>query len=804
MNVYLIFNFAKIKKNTMNMTQNKQKHMGREQIIKRLCLLLMTVCMVWTVPCHAQDMKTFIDDLMSRMTLEEKLGQMNQLSGEDINTGEPQKSHIGREVIAGHVGSVLNVQGVEKIRTLQRVAVEQSRLGIPLLVGLDVIHGYETLFPIPLGMAATWDIPGIERSAHIAATEAGANGIAWTFSPMVDISLDARWGRQAEGAGEDPFLGSRIAEAMVRGYQGPNYQGDTPMQEADRILCCVKHFALYGASESGRDYNTVDMSRQRMYNQYFEPYRAAVEAGAGSVMSSFNIVEGLPATSNRWLLTDVLRNEWKFGGFVVTDYASIAEMKTHGIGPLKKSSALALKAGTDMDMVARGFIQTLAASLEEGTVTQEQIDQACRRILEAKYRLGLFADPYKYCDAKRSQRLTYCKEHRQEARRLTTESFVLLRNEGNILPLERKGRIALIGPMADNREDMAGTWSFSAKHDKYRTLREALTDELKGRAELLCCQGCNLVEDAYVQQRLSEGHSVKPVPRVDDEAAMKEAMEMAQKSDIILCAMGESAWMSGEGASRTNLELPAPQRRLLEQLLTLGKPVVLLNFSGRATVLKWESEHVPAIMNVWFGSECADALCDVLFGRVSPSGRLTVSMPKTVGQLPLYYNQLPTGRPVGDDATFNVFTGNYLDTKNGPVYPFGYGLTYSHVTYSNLRCENPVADATAKHPVYIMTRTSPLRVTVTVTNDGKYDVDEVVQLYIHDLEACISRPMMELKGFERIHLKKSESRDVTFSITPDLLAFYNHALEHTIEDGDFDVMVGPNCKEYTTLRMRLQ
>lgn len=809
-------------------------------------LFLLSVALFASLLLSAQnknekDMDRFIDDLMARMTLREKLGQLNQLPGDDISTGAPLESNIGRQASQGLVGSVLNVQGVDKIRALQRVAVEESRLGIPILVGLDVIHGHETLFPVPLGVASTWDMEGIRQSAHIAATEAGANGIAWTFSPMVDISLDARWGRQAEGAGEDPFLGSRVAEAMVQGYQGDLFTNPalSPKQRAaskDAILACVKHFALYGAAEAGVDYNTVDMSRQRMYNQYFAPYRAAVEAGAGSVMSSFNIVDGLPATANRWLLTDVLRRQWGFQGFVVTDYASIAEMKMHGIGDLPKASALALKAGTDMDMVACGFIGTLEQALAEGRVTQDEIDAACRRILVAKYKLGLFADPYKYCDAERSRALTYCDEHRRVARRLTAESFVLLRNEGNLLPLKAEGTVALIGPMADNREDIAGTWSFSANPSKYRTLREAMQERLASKGRLLCTQGCNLVEDARTQETLSKGHGLKPVPRVDEAAAREEALSLARQADVIVCAMGESAWMSGEGTSRTDLEIPAPQRRLLEALCQLGKPVVLLNFAGRATVLQWESQHVPAIMNVWFGSEAADALCDVLFGDVSPSGRLTVSMPRTVGQLPLYYNRLPSGRPVADNSSYGVFSGHYLDAQNSPLYPFGYGLTYSTVVYGKPSLDKAVATAplsassssasasaasaagspsssatvpaasaagssssSASAPSDVLSTLS-----VEVTNTGNYDVDEVVQLYIHDLEASLSRPLIELKGFERVHLKAGESRIVRFPIRPDMLRFWNYDLQHVLEPGAFDIMVGPNCKQTQSLRFTLE
>ena len=734
------------------------------------------------------EMTRFVDELMSRMTLEEKLGQLNQLPGDDINTGTPSATRIGKEVTAGRVGSVLNVQGVDKIRALQQVAVEESRLGIPLLVGLDVIHGYETLFPIPLGLSCTWDMEAVERSAHIAATEAGANGIAWTFSPMVDICNDPRWGRQAEGSGEDPFLGSRIAEAMVRGYQGD-------LSGKDHILSCVKHFALYGAAESGRDYNTVDMSRMRMYNYYFPPYKAAVEAGAATVMTSFNVVDYVPASANRWLMTDVLRKQWGFGGFVVTDYATITEMQRGGwgIGDVQSVSARCLKAGVDMDMVSQGFIQTLGKSLAGGRVSQEDIDQACRRVLEAKWRLGLFADPYKYCDGERARQLTYCKAHREEARRITAESFVLLRNEGQVLPLSRNQTIALIGPMADNKEDIAGTWSFSAKPDKYKSLYEAMKQYVGKKGRVLCTQGCNLLDDAETQKTVSQGHGLKPVPRVEEVAAREEALRLARQSDVIVCAMGECAWMSGEGTSRTSLSIPAPQRRLLEALCQLGKPVVLLNFSGRATVLEWESKHVPAIMNVWFGSECGDALCDVLFGEVPPSGRLTVSMPHAVGQLPLYYNQLQTGRPVPDGAPFRVFSGNYIDQPNGPLYPFGFGLTYTTFQYGDVQLDRSN-----------MSLDDSVTASVQVTNSGSREASEVVQLYIRDVEASISRPLMELKGFERITLRPGETRTVRFTITPQLLKFYDSDLQYVLEPGEFTIMTGPDCKHVSSARLMVE
>lgn len=720
-------------------------------------------------------MNAFIDNLMSRMTLEEKLGQLNQLPGGSIVTGAPLDSPTGKLIAEGKLGSVFNVKGVEETHALQKVAVEQSRLGIPLLVAMDVIHGYETMFPVPLGMSCTWDMDAIYESACIAAEESAANGVAWTFSPMVDIALDARWGRQAESAGEDPYLGSKVAEAMVKGYQ-------------TQIMACVKHFALYGGAEAGLDYQTVDMSRQRMFNQYFPPYKAAVEAGVGSVMSSFNIVDGIPATANRWLITDVLRQQWGFKGLLVTDYASIAEMNIHGLGELQENSVRALLAGTDMDMCANGFLGTLAQSLSEGKVTQADIDRACRHVLEAKYKLGLFKDPYRFGDKKKAKAVTYCEANRKAARRITAESFVLLKNDAyhgqSLLPLKKQGTIALIGPLVDTRTDISGTWSTVQAPEKYKTLREGFQDALKGKATLLCAQGCNLLDNKKTQETVARGHGNEPIPFVDTDAALQEAVAIVKQSDVVVCALGECAWMSGEGTSRSQLELYAPQRRLLEALSALGKPIVLLNFAGRATALQWEDEHLPAIMNVWFGSECADALCDVLFGEVSPSGRLTVSMPRVTGQEPLYYNRLPSGRPVADGTSdYSVFTGNYIDVAQGPLYPFGYGLTYSTFSYSAPRLS-----------ANEMTSKGSVEATVTVTNTGSREATEVVQLYIHDRAASISRPVKELKDFRRITLKAGESQEVTFRITADKLSFYNYDLQYVLEPGEFDIMTGPDSQ----------
>ena len=711
-----------------------------------------------------QKMNDFIDQLMAKMTVEEKLGQMNLLPGTSATTGELKNSPLMALVAQGKLGTILNQKGVEGIRALQDAAVKQSRLGIPLLVGMDVIHGYETIFPIPLGMSCSWDLKAIEEAARIAAKEATADGICWTYSPMVDIALDARWGRIAEGNGEDPYLGSRIAEALVRGYQGD--------YGPENMMACVKHYALYGGAEAGRDYNTVDMSHIRMYNQFFPPYEAAAKAGAGSVMTSFNIVDYTPATANRWLIDDVLRQQWGWDGFVVTDYGAIGEITQHGLGDLSRASVLALKAGTDMDMCSEGFINTLEASLKEGQVTMAEIDQACRRVLEAKYKLGLFDNPYRFLDVKRRDKDIYTPEHRKAARDLAAETFVLLKNEGGLLPLKKQGKIALIGPMGDNRANMTGTWAPTAVNEKYATLKEAMEKALAGRATLSYAQGCNFTSDSTLQK---DGGFYRATPFKDNEQLKREAIEKAKEADVIICAMGESAEMSGECSSRATLEMFDVQRELLEELLELGKPLVVLNFAGRPTVMTWEQAHVPAILQVWFGgSEAGDAICDVVFGDKVPSGKLTTSMPQATGQEPLYYNYLPTGRPVGEDRqSFSKFGSNYFDVRNDPLYPFGYGMSYTTFDYSDVSLNGRTAS-------------------VVVTNMGNYDADEVVELYIHDVVASITRPVKELKGFERIHLKKGESKVVKFEITDDLLKFYDRDLNYVLEPGDFEIMIGPD------------
>ena len=659
--------------------------------------------------------------------------------------------------------------------------MEETRLKIPLIVGADVIHGYETIFPIPLALSCSWDTLAIQRMARISAIEASADGICWTFSPMVDICRDARWGRIAEGSGEDPYLGSLLAKAYVHGYQGDSMQGK------DEILSCVKHFALYGASEAGKDYNTVDMSHLRMYNEYFAPYRAAVEAGVGSVMSSFNIVDGIPATANKWLLTDVLRDEWGFQGLLVTDYNSIAEMSIHGVAPLKEASVRALQAGTDMDMVSCGFLNTLEESLKEGKVTEAQIDAACRRVLEAKYKLGLFADPYKYCDTLRAEKELYTPEHRAVAREVAAKTFVLLKNENHLLPLEEKGKIALIGPMADARNNMCGMWSMTCTPSRHGTLLEGIRSAVGDKAEILYAKGSNVYYDAEMEKGAV---GIRPLERGNDQQLLAEALRTAARADVIVAAVGECAEMSGESPSRTNLEIPDAQLDLLKALVKTGKPVVLLLFTGRPLILNWESEHIPSILNVWFGgSETGDAVADVLFGKAVPCGKLTTTFPRSVGQLPLFYNHLNTGRPDPDNRVFNRYASNYLDEGNEPLYPFGYGLSYTDFVYGDLQLSSET-----------LPKNGNLTASVTVTNKGNHDGYETVQIYLRDIYAEVARPVKELKGFDRIFLKKGESREVKFVLTEDDLKFYNSGLQYIYEPGEFDVMIGTNSRDVQTKR----
>lgn len=753
-----------------------------------LCCIMASMT-AWAKPGPKDaKMERFIDDLMSRMTLEEKIGQLNLPSAGDITTGQAKNSEFAEKIRRGEVGGLFNIKGVDKIRETQQIAVSESRLGIPLLFGMDVIHGYETTFPIPLALTATWDMEAIERAARIAAVEASASGICWTFSPMVDICRDPRWGRVAEGVGEDPFLGSAVARAFVHGYQGHDNHFAT-----DEILSCVKHYALYGASEAGRDYNTTDMSRQRMYNEYFAPYKAAVEAGVGSVMASFNEVDGIPATANRWLMSEVLRNQWGFDGFVVTDYTGIAEMCEHGIGDLQEVSARALQAGIDMDMVSEGFLGTLKKSLDEHRISEEDIERACRRILEAKYRLGLFENPYRYCDAERAATQVYTPEHQKEARRIAAESFVLLKNDGGTLPLRRSGTIAVVGPLANSRANMPGTWSVAVDLTKPHTVLEGLREVAGPDVEILYARGSNIARDEELERNSTIFDRTIERDGRSDREMLDEAMEITRKADVILAVLGEPSEMSGECSSRSDIGIPDVQRELLEALVATGKPVVLVLFAGRPMTLEWEDRHVNSILNVWFGgTQAAEAIGDVLFGDVNPSGKLPSTFPRRVGQIPLFYNHKNTGRPLRGEK-FEKFRSAYLDVPNTPVYAFGHGLSYTTFDYGEIRLSSSEMDVN-----------DTITATVQLTNSGQYEGVEVVQLYIRDLVGSTTRPVQELKGFQRVALKPGESRDVTFTIDASLLKFYDYNLDYVCEPGVFDVQIGGSSDRVKHAEFRLR
>ncbi len=754
--------------------------------MKRIFLLLLTVVII-TVG-FAQTTKDakkhqFVTTLMSKMTLDEKLGQLNLPASSDFVTGSVSSSDIADKVKAGKVGGVFNIRSVTKIKELQQFAVNNTRMHIPLLFGMDVIHGYRTIFPIPLGMSATWDMSLVERSAQIAASEASADGIQWTFSPMVDLTRDPRWGRVSEGNGEDAFLSSAIAKAMVHGYQGDD------LSAPNTIISCVKHYALYGAAEGGRDYNTTDMSRVRMYNEYFPPYKAAVDAGVGSVMVSFNEIDGVPASGNKWLVDDVLRKQWKFGGFVVSDYTGIPEMSSHGMGDAQTVNALAMNAGVDMDMVGEGFLNTMKKSMAEGKVTLAQINKACERILVAKYDLGLFDDPYRYCNEKRSATEVFTAANRAESRKIAAQSFVLLKNN-NVLPIATGKTIALVGPLANAKENMTGTWSVGADNSQSVTLLKGLTDAVGTNGKVVYAKGSNLEDDAEMQNR--QTMFGKDITR-DNRTAQQmidEALAVSANADVIVAALGEGAESSGECASKSNIDIPEAQKRLLKALVATGKPVALVLFNGRPITLNWEKENVPAILDVWFaGSEAGDAIADALLGKVNPSGKLSMSFPQNVGQIPIYYNHKNTGRPL-TGKWFSKFQSNYIDVSNEPLYPFGYGLSYTQFEYGDIQLSAKELKGNQK-----------LKVTVNVKNTGSVAGKEVVQLYIRDVVGSITRPVQELKGFNKIELAAGETKTVSFEITPELLKFYNTNLKYDWEAGEFQIMVGPNSRDVKTVKI---
>jgi beta-glucosidase len=694
-----------------------------------------------------------INSLLARMTLEEKIGQLQQLDGEANGNYRPEHLELVRK---GLLGSTLNVRGAERSNELQRVAIEQSRLKIPLLFGFDVIHGYRTIFPIPLGEASSWDTVAVERAASIAAREARASGVHWTFAPMVDIARDARWGRIAEGSGEDPYLGAALARARVRGFQGADYSAP------DRVVACAKHWAAYGAAEAGRDYNTTDMSENTLRDIYFPPFKATADAGVGTFMSAFNDLNGVPATANPFIMTEVLRNEWKFDGFVVSDYTAVEELLKHGVAADGSEAVrLALTAGVEMEMVSRLYNKHIAQLLREGKLSQAVLNEAVRRILRIKFRLGLFERPF--ADAAREQSALANPGHIKAARDIASRSMVLLKNERETLPLSKTLKsIAVIGPLADSQKDMIGSWSGDGRAGDAVTLLAGIKAKVGPRVKVSYAKGCEINDDST--------------------AGFDEALKAARGADVAIVAVGESAEMSGEAASRSSLDLPGRQLELVKALHATGKPVIVVLMNGRPLSINWVAENVPAILETWFaGTQGGHAIADVLFGDVNPGGKLPVTFPRNAGQCPIYYNHKNTGRP--PDAN-NKYTSKYLDVAWTPLFPFGYGLSYTKFRLTNLQLSARSIPTNGR-----------LTASVEVENAGSRAGDEVVQLYIRDVASSVTRPVKELKGFERITLRPGERRRVTFTLGPEQLGFYNRDMRFTVEPGEFKVFAGTNSQE---------
>lgn len=734
-------------------------------------------------------MDSFISDLMSRMTVEEKIGQLNLAS----NWTYVSNSKLSDEDVAvqqlkeGKMGAFYGFTDMQQIKQLQDIAM-QGKNKIPLMFGNDVIHGFQTTYPIPLAIATSWNMDLVERSARMAAREASSVGINWVYSPMVDIARDARWGRIAEGNGEDPYLGGEIAKAYIRGYQGKN----NDLAADSTVMACVKHYALYGAAEAGRDYNSVFLSRQEAMNGYMNPYKQAALAGAGSFMSSFNEFEGIPATINKYLLTDVLRDQWGFKGFVVSDATAVNEVIAHGIGDQQEVSRRALQAGLDMDMGSNAYISTLMKSYQEGKVSEADIDRACRRILEAKYKLGLFDDPYRYIIEGRDKREIRNAEQMAFARQIAQECQVLLKNNGT-LPLKKDAKIALIGPFANNASEMQGSWANSNYGDQCVTILKGVQDALQGSGTVTYAEGSWLMNDADMEESVRYGlykifmpnMKFPPVHQRDKQELLDEALQAARNADVIVACVGEINNMNGEGASRSDISIPDAQEELLKALKATGKPLVIVLTTGRPLTLNWEAENADAILNTWsLGSEAGHAIADVLFGDVNPSGKLTTSFPRSVGQLPLYYNHKSTGRPWPDTEPYRKFVSTYIDVVNGPLYYFGYGLSYTTFRYSDVKLS---ADR--------MAQDGSVTACVTVTNTGSREGKETVQLYIHDVYSTSTRPVKELRGFRKISLKPGESQTVEFRLTADDLKYYDHELNYVCEPGDYEIMVGPNSNE---------
>lgn len=714
----------------------------------------------WARPDPAMD--AFLDELIAKMTLQEKVGQLTLLTSDWESTGPTMREGYKQDIAAGRVGSIFNAYTAKYTRELQQMAVEGTRLGIPLLFGYDVIHGHRTIFPISLGEAASWDLEAIEKSARVSAQEASAEGLHWTFSPMVDIARDARWGRISEGAGEDVFLGSAIARARVRGYQGDD------LGAVDTILATAKHFAAYGAAQAGRDYHTVDISERTLRDVYLPPFKAALDEGVATFMTSFNEYDGVPASGSKYLLTDVLRHKWGFDGFVVTDYTSINEMVPHGYSKdLAQAGEQAINAGVDMDMQGAVYMENLAKSVEEGRVDMARIDQAVRSILEMKYRLGLFEDPYRYSDEARQEATLYKPEFLEAARDVARKSMVLLKNEGGVLPLAAQAKsIALIGPLGDSKTDMIGSWS--AAGDR-QTRPVTILEGLQARAG----------DGVTVEYAKGASYAFEDEGKTDGFA---DALALAEKSDVIIAAMGERWDMTGEAASRTSLDLPGNQRALLEKLVATGKPVVLVVLSGRPNTITWADENVPAILHAWYpGTQGGHAVADVLFGDYNPSGKLPVTFPRTVGQSPIHYDMKNTGRPIELGAPGAKYVSRYLNTPNDPLYRFGYGLSYTTFGYSPVTLSAPS-----------MGPDGSITASATITNTGSRAGEEVVQLYVRDLVGSVTRPVQELEGFEKIMLQPGEARTVSFTLRPEDLAFTRADMSHGWEPGEFQLWIAPS------------
>ncbi len=728
---------------------------------------------VFTEQSQSQDHE--VESLLEKMTLDEKIGQLNLLTpGGGVATGSVVSEDVEGKIKAGEVGGVFGVTGPDKVRKAQEIAVNSSRLKIPLLIGSDVIHGYKTTFPIPLATASSWDMALIEQLARTAAKEATADGINWNFSPMVDIARDPRWGRIAEGAGEDPYLGSAIATAMVQGYQGDD------LSQPNTMLACVKHLALYGAAEGGRDYNSVDMGKVKMFNQYLPPYKAAVDAGVGSAMTSFNDIDGIPASGNQWLITDLLRKRWGFNGFVVSDYTSVNEMTAHGLGDLQAVSAQALNAGLDMDMVGEGFLTTLKKSVDEGKVTESQITEACRRILEAKHQLGLFEDPFRYSDETRPEKDILTDENRELARKVAARSFVLLKKHNNILPLKKTARIALVGPLADSRNNMLGTWAPTGDPKLAVTVLEGFKN-VAPKASINYAKGANISNDTVMAKNVNVFGPKIEIDERSPETLLNEALELAKASDVVVAVVGEASEMTGEAASRTDISIPDSQKKLIQALAKIGKPAVLVLMSGRPLTIAEEFELPVTILQVWHpGVEAGNAIADVVFGDYNPSGKLTATWPRNVGQIPVYHSMKNTGRP-SESEEFQKFKSNYLDVPNSPLLPFGYGLSYTAFEYSDLSVSKSEIGSDES-----------LTVKVKLQNTGHYDGEEVVQLYLRDVVRSITPPMRQLKGFKKVFLKKGETQTVTLELKPDDIKFYNSELDFVAEPGEFEIFVGTN------------